>query len=60
MVSDNQLIQYLQIKDVLVEGVISEPFIHSAYYVESKLAFHSRFGQSNVLYVNDKLLTEIS
>ena len=34
MVSDNQWDQYFQfVKDMLLEDVISEPLIHSAYYV---------------------------
>ncbi len=38
MVSDNQLDQYFQfVKDMLLEEVISEPLIHSAYYVNQNL-----------------------
>ena len=40
MVSDNQLDQYFQfVKDVLLEEVISEPLIRSAYYINRKLSF---------------------
>ena len=39
MVSDNQLDQYFQfVKDLLLEErVISEPLVHSAYYVNQNL-----------------------
>ncbi len=38
MVSNNQLDQYLQfVKDMLLDEDISEPLIHSAYYVDEIL-----------------------
>ena len=38
MVSDNQLDQYFKfVKDMLLEEFISEPLIHSAYYVKQNL-----------------------
>ena len=40
MVSDNQLDQYsvfVKDKDMLLEEVISEPLIHSAYYINQNL-----------------------
>ena len=48
MVSDNQLDQYLQfVKDTLLEEVIvnDSSFLHSMR--QSKITYHSGFGQSN-------------
>ncbi len=44
MVSDNQLDQYFQfVKDILLEELIGEPIIHSAYYVNQNLhAIHDK------------------
>ncbi len=48
IVSDNQLDQYFQfVKDMLLEEVISEPLIHSAYYINQNFAYYSGFGQKN-------------
>ncbi len=47
MGSDNQLDQYFQfVKDLLLEEVVSEPLIYSAYYVNQNLpTYHSGFGK---------------
>ncbi len=44
MVSDNQCFPF--VKDMLLEEIVSEPLIHSVYYVNHY--FHSGFGHSNV------------
>ena len=47
MVSDNHPDQYFQFVKMLLEEVISEPLIHSVYYVNQN-SHHSGFEQSNV------------